>query len=214
MLTATDNDTTATLDAVLAEIRSRLDLPLRQLDQAEDEIERAQRRHPGHASELHHALTLLAPAFPQMSQERVYRGHCRELLDRVAAGTDTRPGTAAEVCLALSHVSLAVPLNTAAAGLYHRMWRQAFPGYGPLADADRGEHYERLEGQAIDDFEALARRKLAQPWRRLGTIECSGRHHGVQVSCPYAQPGSTGGPQRPARKRRPPSPQPGTRKSR
>jgi hypothetical protein len=74
----------------------------------------------------------------------------------------------------------------------------------------RGEHYERLEGQAIDDFEALAQRKLAQPWRRPGKIECSGRHHGVQVSCQYAQPGSTGGPQRPARKRRPRPPRAST----
>jgi hypothetical protein len=173
--------------ALLTAILSDSGEPLRQMDQAEDEISRAQRRRPGQAAVLHHAFTLLAPAFPEMSQERVYRGHCRELLDRVAAGQDTRPGTAAEACIALHYVSLAVPLNTAGAGLYHRMWRQAFPGFGPLAAADRGEHYEHLEGPAIDDLEAMIRSKLARPWRQLGTIECSGHHHGTEAACPYAK---------------------------
>ena len=145
---------------VLAEAR-RLTCPILG---AIDEIEAAQQRHPGAAGRIAAAYQLLAPTHELMrSVEMTYRGHCRELLERVANGTDTRPGTAAEICIGLSYASLAAPLNETGAGLYHRMWALAFPDCPMPAGGD----YEWSAGSLIDEAEAGARRKLAQPDRRL-----------------------------------------------
>lgn len=153
---------------------------------AEDEIERACARHPRHTDVLFHSFSLLAVTADRMATEWVYRSHCRELLDRVAAGADTRPGTAAEVALLMLAVTQATPVTGAAFGLYVRMWRAAgFPDNDVLTE--RGQHYEALKSDVIDDHEASARGKLAVPARRLGDIQCSGRHHDEPVSCVYAR---------------------------
>jgi len=157
------------------------------LDLAEDEISKARSRHPLHKDLLHHSSSLLTPnlSLECMESELVYRAHCHEILDRVAAGEDTRPGTAAEVCCAMRNTSLLSPLTSAATGLYLRMWQRA--GLPELEDfADAGRHHEALEKSVIDDHEALARRKLAMPDRRLGEITCRGLHDAVEVACRYA----------------------------
>lgn len=154
---------------------------------AEEEIEKARARHPRHADRIHHSFTLLSPnpSLEGIGTEFVYRSHCRELLDRVAAGADTRPGTAAEVCCLMVTTSQAAPLSSAAAGLYMRMWRAAgFPSQPAFTEA--GRHHEALESSIIDDLEQLARRKLAIAERRLGAMDCRGRHHGEPVRCAYA----------------------------
>ena len=135
------------------------------MEWAEDEIDAAKRRHPAAADRIWRSFLLLRPSSPQMHTEVVYRSHCRELLDRVAAGEDTRPGTAAECCLALSETSLKVPLRTSAVGLYARMWRLA--GLPPAPITDLTEHYEAIDGELIDDNEAWLRTKLRQDWRVL-----------------------------------------------
>jgi hypothetical protein len=104
--------------------------------------------------------------------EFVYRSHFREILDRVAEGVDTRPGTAAEVCCLCREISLVAPLRSSAIGLYLRMWAAAFPDKPD--DADRGRHYEALRRSSIDELEALARRKLTVPERTLGLEAGSG----------------------------------------
>lgn len=160
------------------------------MDWAEEEIEAARARHPRHADRLWHSFSLLVPqaGLERMASEFVYRSHCRELLDRVAAGEDTRPGTAAEVCCAMRNTSLLAPFTSAAAGLYMRMWQAArFPDFPGFAEASR--HHEALERSLIDDHEQFARRRLAVPDRRLGTIDCHGRHHGEDVDCAYAPVG-------------------------
>lgn len=151
---------------------------------AEDEIKRAIERHPAEADVLFHSFPLLKRTSDRMSTEFVYRGHCREILERVAAGADTRPGTAAEVCIALSDVSQVGPLTSGATGLYFRMWTKAFPGKVPEIDNSLA-HYEALYGSAVDDAEQFARRKLSVKARQLGDIECSGQHHGETVQCKY-----------------------------
>jgi hypothetical protein len=136
------------------------------IELAEEEISAAQRRHPAASDRIWRNFRLLQPPADGLTRnDLVYRAHCRELLDRVAADADTRPGTAAECCLALCEVSLRVPLNTGAAGLYSRMWRLA--GLPPVVLADAGVHYEALEGALIDEQEAMLRRRLQQPWRQL-----------------------------------------------
>jgi hypothetical protein len=139
---------------------------------------------------------LLKPAVSKMTDVApfIYAGHCRELLERVAAGDDTRPGTAAEILMTLRDVSLAIPLHGPGYGFYLRMWHQTCPDvlypWPDPADLKREvEHYEAMEGNTIDDAERWARRKLAQKRRVLGTPECDGEHHGRPVAgCPFAVP--------------------------
>jgi hypothetical protein len=111
--------------------------------------------------------------------EFAFRGHARELLERVAAGHDTRPATAAECCVAMAEVAMAIPLHGAAAGFYLRMWQQAFPSH-PDCDPSLAAHYERAHGPGIDRHERYVRRRLAVPGRRLdpARIECDGEHWG------------------------------------
>jgi hypothetical protein len=152
------------LDDLVNDIQQSVEPILRALSWAEDEIEAAQRRRPDTADRIGRGFRLLRPTFPRMSNESVYRSHCRELLDRVASGDDTRPGTAAECGIALAETSRRVPLRTSAVGLYTRIRRLA--GLPPI-EPNRGAHYEALFGTVIDDHEAWLRRKLLQPWRTL-----------------------------------------------
>jgi len=118
--------------------------------------------------------------------EFVYRSHAAELLDRLAAGADTREPTAAEMCLACSEISQRVPLHGPAAGVYLRLWARAFPGQPATADqAEQLHWHERLHGSQIDDLEAELRRRLRDPQRRLPTVDCQGRHHGRPARCRY-----------------------------
>ncbi|MFI6220081.1 hypothetical protein ACIBEH_05965 [Nocardia salmonicida] len=159
---------------------------LTQQDWAEDEISRAQQRHPDVADVLHHSFSLLTATHERMATEFVYRAHARELIERVATGVSTKPGTSVEVVLLLMRVSLVTPLNTTAFGLYLRMWRQAgLPDLGgPIEDLDG--HYEAIHASGIDDFEAIARRKLAKPSRVLTLVACEGRHLGEPADCRFA----------------------------
>lgn len=178
--------------ALFAQIRGELQPLFAAMNWADEEIAAAGRRHPGQADLLYHAFTVLTPRHvgPGMGIEFVYRGHIRELLERVATGADLRTATAAEICLALSEVSLLAPMHGAGAGLYLRMWLQAFPGHPVTADqADNQAHYEYLHGPQIDDLEAMMRRKAADPERHIGEIECKGRHHGQDVDCRFATTG-------------------------
>ena len=168
------------------EFTKTLTATLAQQDWAEDEIRRAQQRHPDVADVLHHSFSLLTATHERMATEFIYRAHARELIERVAAGVLTKPGTSVEVVLLLMRASLVTPLNTTAFGLYLRMWRQAgLPDLGgPIEDLDG--HYEAINASGIDDFEAIARRKLAKPSRVLTLVACEGRHLGEPADCRFA----------------------------
>ncbi|MGW5922115.1 hypothetical protein ACWFPY_24255 [Nocardia fluminea] len=168
------------------EFTKTLTTTLTQQDWAEDEIRRAQQRHPDVADVLHHSFSLLAATHERMSTEFIYRAHARELIERVATGVLTKPGTSVEVVLLLMRASLVTPLNTTAFGLYLRMWRRAgLPDLGgPIEDLDG--HYEAINASGIDDFEAIARRKLAMPSRVLTLVVCEGRHLGKPADCRFA----------------------------
>ncbi|GIH16129.1 hypothetical protein [Rugosimonospora africana] len=153
------------LPELIGDIKRLLDPIFDAMSVAEDEISAAQQRHPDAADRIWRSFPLLRPTDGLTTNNLVYRAHCRELLDRVAAGANTKPGTAAECCWALCEVSQRVPLNTTAAGLYSRMWRLA--GLPPVNLADNGGHYEALAGGQIDDYEAVLRQRLRQDWRAL-----------------------------------------------
>lgn len=172
------------LQELLRVMLSTTELIARQLAWAEDEIEAATDRHPAERDLLYHGHALLTPRFTAMTTEFVYRSHCRELLERLATGADTRPATAAEICCLCSDISLRVPFNTTAAGLYIRTWSAAFPDK-PLENDNRA-HYEALKGAEIDDLEAFVRRKLADSSRMLRNVSCTGRHAGEPTQCKFA----------------------------
>ena len=150
---------------------------------AEEEIATAMREHPTHADRLWHAQGLLCPTADELHKELLYRAHARELLARVAAGGDTRPGTAAECLAVLSRASLDAPLNSDGNGLFLRMWHAA--GQPPL-DAgfeDARAYHEGSHGSLIDEEEGRLRRKLTHAGRRLpARLE-----HGP--ACPYTLAG-------------------------
>ncbi len=54
---------------------------------------------------MYHGFKLLTPSHELMGTEFVYRSHCRQILDRLAAGQDTRPGTDAEIACACADAS-------------------------------------------------------------------------------------------------------------
>lgn len=181
------SEMTAKMDELLGgSLMGALEGLFTQMEWSEDEIEKARRRHPGQSDTIYHSFKLLTPTHELMGTEMVYRAHCRELLDRVAAGRDTRPGTAAEVCLLCCDTSALAPLTHTGAGLYGRMWNAAgFPGdHFHIRQA----HHEALDASLIDDAEREARRKLTVADRRPGDIDCGGMHHGEQVTCLYATP--------------------------
>ncbi len=64
----------------------------RRVEHAEEEIAVAKRRFPEHGERLQRSFLLLFPSEVLMSAaEKPYRLHCRELLERVAGGSNTRP---------------------------------------------------------------------------------------------------------------------------
>jgi len=137
---------------------------------ADEEIEAAQLRHcERDRGPLWNSFRLLKPTHDRAWPELVYRAHCRELLDRVAAGIDTRPATDAEKISVLSTASQSAPLNSGAETLYLRIGTRLFPdifdGIGDVLDV---QAYEKIHGSRADDYEAQLTRKLSQPWRRIG----------------------------------------------
>ncbi len=174
------------VSSLLYNLTGTLGDDLLQIDWAEAEIAQAMARQPAHRDAIFHSYSLLRPTHRFMMTEFVYRSHCRELLERVATGADTRPGTAAEVCCLCANISQQVPFSAAAAGLYLRMWATAFPDH-PLG-TERGQHHEALYKTRIDDLESEARHKLRVDHRALTSVSCEGFHHGEPVACTFSRP--------------------------
>jgi hypothetical protein len=149
---------------------------------AEEEIQRAQKRHPHKSDELWHSFLLLKSDNDYMANETLCRSHMREILERVALGGDTRKMTKAEALIGFHLASLATPLTTTAHGAYRTLW-------GMVGMPDIGEddlkHYRAIAGDSIDKAigEVLAR--TADGERILGTPDCCGMHNGETVDCKF-----------------------------
>lgn len=179
--------TTNDLTSLITTLQADLAPSLAAMNWAEDEILEATSRHPETADMLYHSFGLIKQR-DGMGMEFVYRGYARELLERVATGQDTRPGTAAEVVLVCAKTSGLAPFHTSAVGLYLRMWSKAFPDH-PIHDgqAESRNHYEALRSSEIDDFEAQVRRRMTDSTRHLRDITCEGKHFGEPAVCRYAK---------------------------
>jgi hypothetical protein len=152
-----------------------------------EESNRAMARHPKHADDLYHAANLCQTEDDVMvGNEWLYRAHAREVLERVRAGRDTRPGTDVEVVLACRATSLLAPLHGSAFTLYMRVWARRFPGRPVMADdGPTLAEYERMYGSSADDAEAWVRRRLLKPGRVLRDVGCRGMHNGEPAICKY-----------------------------
>lgn len=179
-------DTTTTAAEILAGFEQSFGGIFERMSWAEDEIAQAQARHPEQADTLFHSFSLLSggEASARMSVEAVYRAHAREILERVAAGEDTRPGTAVEVVIGLLAAAERAPLSHEGFGLCARLWIAAgLPDHDEFAA--KLDHIEALHAARLDTEEADARRACRDDSRKLGRIECDGWHHGAQVPCSY-----------------------------
>jgi hypothetical protein len=184
---ASDPDTArAALAAVLGgDVLNTIERVLGQHEWAEQEVDAFREQNPPHDDRLWHSIELLRPTHERMATEFVYRAHCRELLQRVVDGNDTRPGTAPECLLVCNEIAQMTPLNTAAMGLYLRLWEKAgFPDLALDVDLDR-KPFESLRGEQIDEYERDLIRKLRQPWRRLPTALTHGK------GCPASKTASS-----------------------
>lgn len=177
----------ATAAEILQQLNDRLSAVFDRIGWAEDEIAQAQARHPERTDALYHSFSLLSggEAAPRMSVEAVYRAHAREILERVADGADTRPGTAVEVVIGLLAAAERAPLSHEGFSLCARLW----VGAGlPESDSftNKLDHLEALHATRMDSDEADARRACRDDARKLGPVQCDGWHHGVQRECAYA----------------------------
>lgn len=154
-----------------------------QMDWAEEEIQQAQARHPDRADELYHSFSILLPSDALLGTEFVVRSHYRELLNRVAAGQDTRLPTAAEIASVCSRMSQDTKLNLAAMTLYIRVWQRAFPDKAIFGED--AEHYEYIAHDAADRLEWDCIRTLTDPDRLVRPRRCQGRHWGERVDCRF-----------------------------
>lgn len=185
---------TSAMEDLINDVQAALAPGLAQVEWAESEIERACREHPAHGDDLFHAFEFLQPTADEMRTEFVFRSHCRELLERIATGGDTRPPTNAEVAAACCRASLVAPLTIAGFTVYMRAWVQAFPDKLDVF-GDAVDPYEYVAGSHADTVESDLRRKLTVKDRTLRDVSCCGRHHGEPAAtCRYYMPEQLGLP--------------------
>lgn len=147
------------LETLVDTLHDEMSSVFARMDIAEQEIEKSQARHreTGRGKLWGSFHLLKAP----LENEIIYRVHCREILDRVAAGTDTRPATDAEMINALRAASRVSPLSSAAACLYFRITARSFPGlWAKAGDNTDLRSYEAVHGSKADEHEDWLRAKL------------------------------------------------------
>jgi hypothetical protein len=92
---------------------------------ADDEIVRAQKRWPDRADQIDEGFSILCPSPCLMNvNEKIYRAHCAELLDRVARNQDTGTATDAEILWSLSQLSQSAPLNHDASAAFRQLFEK------------------------------------------------------------------------------------------
>ena len=136
------------------------------MEVAEEEIEAArQRAGETERGPLWGAYMLLSPPRDlRPYPDALYRAHCREILARVAAGSDTRPATFAQIAAMCERSSQDAPLTEDAGALYWRAFRYCFPEEAARLGYDFRESYPGR----IDELESWARKNLRDDERRTG----------------------------------------------
>ncbi len=139
----------------------------RRMDIAEQEIAAAQKHTPRCKVLINGVFQLACPSMVLHNKsDDLYRHHVRELIDRVIAGDDTRPGTRAEVLASMVDTSLDSPLNRAGQAVYEHLFAELY-GTAKLKELglETALAKEFGGGQVQDDIHA-AQRRLADPKRK------------------------------------------------
>lgn len=146
----------------LPELGEVLTSVFEQMGWANDEIEQAQiRHHETGQGILWYGFRFLRRSLVDLDEEIIFRAHAREILERVQAGADVRPGTDAEMITVLRGASLKAPFTSSAACLYFRIAARSFPVvFAAIKDDIDLPAYEVLHGAVADDHESELRRKL------------------------------------------------------
>jgi hypothetical protein len=147
------------------DLASVMDAAFGQMEWAEEEIAAAKRRHPDQAEQLHASFKLLRGTHELMRTESVYRGHAREILERVAAGQDTRPATNAELACGFSTASLNMPLGDAGQLAYIRVFAQVYPEREDIWGGVDLPGLEQKYGAQADQLVGQLRSADAKDWR-------------------------------------------------
>ncbi len=162
-----DNLTETMLDAMQemfdsGNISARLGSIFETMGWAEDEITAAETRHPEHAEQIRTCYLPLQPSdvLHTLFNERNYRAHVRELLERIPQGKPLAPATAVEMVILFSYASLAAPLNNDGTAAFHKLMLRA---YGRNIAKEYGYEMETRPSypHAEDELIALAERKLS-----------------------------------------------------
>lgn len=133
---------------------------------ANEEIAAAKSRHPLQEFAIHKAFAILSPELGMFENRNdgLYRAHCRELLDRVAAGASKKDlllGTKAEVLSILTKWSFEHPPGERAAGLMAALFADVFPKKAELA-----EGLNEAWAGANDELFGALQRKIASRTNR------------------------------------------------
>ncbi len=129
---------------------------------AEEEIEAGKSRHPLASDRIHEAFKYLRPtdALAEMG-EKLYRAHVKELIQRVASETDTRPGTTAEMVAILSRLSTVAPFPRSSQLLYEKLFTALFPREAEAIFTESHRSVpDSYEVPQMEELEAEFRRKL------------------------------------------------------
>ncbi|MFG2847457.1 hypothetical protein ACGF12_30455 [Kitasatospora sp. NPDC048296] len=164
----TPDSPAAALVGMFQEVTGELEPLFEAMEWAEEEIEAARQRHQETArGPIWHSFSLMTPTLDRLKNERLYRIHVRELLERVDTGRDTRPATDAEMMIGLLESSLQAPLTSAATCLYLRIFARALPAefHKTAGTALELASYESVHGPQADEHEGWLRRQLTQAWR-------------------------------------------------
>lgn len=133
----------------------------KQMETAEKEIERAilAQSDMGMQGVLFNSFMLIKPTWPvdEGYDDCIYRAHCRELLDRLAAGVSSESGlsriTWAEILVVVSAASYRVPMNNDGAAIVAVILRGVRDTLGSLPAALEGVLEEMSEfSPSYQDF--------------------------------------------------------------
>jgi hypothetical protein len=152
------------IEDMFASMENEMMAIIAKMDWAESEIAKAQDRHNENGrGPIWRSFRTIRQNDPFMMNEKIYRAHCREILDRVAAGKDVRPGTDAEMIGVLHQASLRAPMPPGMDCLYFRIMARTFPDlFAKVMSAIDLASYEKIHGSTADDHERHLREKLAR----------------------------------------------------
>lgn len=137
------------------------------MEVAEEEIRAAQKRNPDHTAAIWEAFRFLTPSEALRARgDRLYRAHCREILERIVNGQDLRPPTKAEKLGALAEVSFRFPLNNDLTFVYTRLFVDLFGKQDFIPDWALSSEIQQSWPGRRQEIEADLDRKLQADWRK------------------------------------------------